>query len=257
LRAISFVVGQELDASGHVLAVRDPATQDAYWRLTDVDEAGRFRTEQFGNDVLTERSCYSDKQRLERFVTRGATGTVQDLTYDYDDRLDLGRSTDALQSSHRTERFRHDPLHRLTCAYLSPVESASIPCASSYGVAPDGNLTFKSDVGTLAYDDPPGRIATDASSGGSRLRMAIKELAHKVPQKAHLPGAITTVFSRRLTLAACASPRRRLGQGTTSARARLRGAAFVGGRREIRRPCRPAEANLRADGFTAKRTCRA
>jgi hypothetical protein len=81
-------------------------------------------------------------------------GTVQELSFEYDDRLDLKRRTDALQPSHRTERFRHDPLHRLTCAYLSPVESASIPCASSYGYAPDGNLTFKSDVGTLAYDDP-------------------------------------------------------------------------------------------------------
>ncbi|XXT19202.1 VOC family protein [Sorangium sp. So ce429] len=44
------------DAHGHVIAVRDRGTPFAYWRLTDVDNAGRFREEVFGNDAVTERS---------------------------------------------------------------------------------------------------------------------------------------------------------------------------------------------------------
>jgi YD repeat-containing protein len=105
---------------------------------------------------------------LERFVTRGSAGTVQDISYDYDDRLDLTRRTDALQPVHRTERFRYDALHRLTCAYLSPVESASVPCALSYDHDAGGNLTFKSDIGTLVYDDPRHPHAV-TGAGGERF----------------------------------------------------------------------------------------
>ncbi|WP_437480469.1 RHS repeat-associated core domain-containing protein [Sorangium sp. So ce1014] len=87
-------------------------------------------------------------------VTQSGAGEVQDLDYGYDDRLNLTHRTDALQPQNTTERFRHDALHRLTCAYFSEVESASAPCALRYDYAPNGNLTFKSDVGTLLYDDP-------------------------------------------------------------------------------------------------------
>ncbi|WP_437674122.1 RHS repeat domain-containing protein [Sorangium sp. So ce131] len=156
--AAPFVVAHDHDAHGHVVAVRDSATRSAYWRLTDVDDAGRFREEAFGNGVVTERSYYADKQRLKSVLTqRGQSGAeaVQDLDYGYDDRLHLTRRTDARQPQHRHERFRYDALERLTCAYFSATESASAPCELSYDYAPDGNLTFKSDVGELLYDDPP------------------------------------------------------------------------------------------------------
>ena len=62
--------------------------------------------------------------------------------------------TDALQAQNPTERFRYDPLDRLSCAYFSPTKNVSAPCALSYGYAPNGNLISKSDVGTLIYSDP-------------------------------------------------------------------------------------------------------
>jgi RHS repeat-associated protein len=54
-----------------------------------------------------------------------------------------------------TERFRYDPVERLTCAYFDTVEDDSAPCALSYAYDPtgNGNLTTKSDVGTLLYGD--------------------------------------------------------------------------------------------------------
>ncbi|WP_437480466.1 RHS repeat-associated core domain-containing protein [Sorangium sp. So ce1014] len=152
--AASFVVAHDHDPHGHVLAVRDSQTNAAYWRLTDVDSAGRVREEVFGNGAVTERSYLADKQRLRHMVTQSSAGEVQDLDYAYDDRLNLTRRTDALQPQNTTERFRYDPIHRLTCAYFGEVESASAPCALRYDYAPNGNLTFKSDVGTLLYDDP-------------------------------------------------------------------------------------------------------
>ncbi|WP_437605689.1 RHS repeat-associated core domain-containing protein [Sorangium sp. So ce834] len=166
--AAPFVVAQEHDAHGHVLAVRDSSTRFAYWRLTDVDNAGRFREEVFGNGAVTERSYFADKQRLRHMVTQSGAGEVQDLDYGFDDLLNLTRRTDALQPRNTTERFRYDALHRLTCAYFSEVERASAPCALRYDYHPNGNLIFKSDVGTLAYDDPlHPHAVTDAGTGSS------------------------------------------------------------------------------------------
>ncbi|WP_437732665.1 RHS repeat-associated core domain-containing protein [Sorangium sp. So ce1335] len=165
--AASFVVAHDHDAHGHVLAVRDSRTKATYWRLTDVDDAGRFREEVFGNGAVTTRGYHADKQRLRNVVTQSGAAEVQDLDYGYDDLLNLTRRTDALQPRNTTERFRYDALQRLTCAYFSGVESAAAPCALRYDHAPNGNLTFKSDVGTLSYDDPLHPHAVTGAGTGS------------------------------------------------------------------------------------------
>ncbi len=139
---------------GHVLTVRDSATNFPYWRLTDVDEAGRYHAEAFGNDAATTRSYFADRQTLKSLVTQREATVVQDLAYTYDARLNLASRTDALQPTHPTERFRYDGLERLKCAYFSLIEDPAAPCALSYDYKPDGSLSFKSDVGVLAYDDP-------------------------------------------------------------------------------------------------------
>ncbi|WP_236643999.1 RHS repeat-associated core domain-containing protein [Sorangium cellulosum] len=120
-------------------------------RLHDV-----YEHDAVGREVghITERSYYADKQRLKGVVTRSGATAVQDLGYGYDERLSLTRRTDALQPQHRNERFRYDPLERLTCAYFSDVESDTAPCALRYDHDPNGNLTFAPDAGTLSYDDP-------------------------------------------------------------------------------------------------------
>ncbi|WP_437727730.1 RHS repeat-associated core domain-containing protein [Sorangium sp. So ce861] len=165
--AAPFVVAHDHDAHGHVLAVRDSATRSAYWRLTDVDSAGRYREEAFGNGAVTERSYYADRQRLKGVVTRSGATAVQDLGYGYDERLSLTRRTDALQPQHRNERFRYDALERLTCAYFSDVESDTAPCALRYDHDPNGNLTFAPDAGTLSYDDPLHPHAVTGAGAGA------------------------------------------------------------------------------------------
>ncbi|MGK3998685.1 hypothetical protein [Sorangium sp. So ce1024] len=203
--AAPFVVAHDRDAHGHVLAVRDSGTKLVYWRLSDVDDAGRFREEVFGNGAVTERSYFADKQRLRHMATQSAAGEVQDLDYGYDDLLNLTRRTDALQPENATERFRYDPLQRLTCAYFSEVESASAPCALRYDYHLNGNLTFKSDVGTLSYDDPlhphpvtgagTGSFVYDAVGnqiarpGGTTVRYTPFDLPERITQ-----GARTVTF---------------------------------------------------------------
>ncbi|WP_437949416.1 RHS repeat-associated core domain-containing protein [Sorangium sp. So ce296] len=203
--AAPFVVAHDRDAHGHVLAVRNHGTGSAYWRLTDVDDAERFREEVFGNGVVTERSYFADKQRLRHMATQSGAGEVQDLDYGFDDLLNLTRRTDALQPENMTERFRYDPLQRLTCAYFGDVERASAPCALRYGHDPNGNLTFKSDIGTLSYDDPlhphavtgagTGSFAYDAVGnqvarpGGTMVRYTPFDLPERITQ-----GATTITF---------------------------------------------------------------
>ena len=152
--AAPFAVVQDYDPHGYVEAVRDSASQTAYWQLTDVDSAGRYRAEAFGNGVATERSYFADRHALASIFTHHGATKVQDLAYTYDVRGNLESRTDALQPQNRTERFRYDALERLTCTYFSASENASEPCVQSYEHDPNGNLTFKSDVGTLGYDDP-------------------------------------------------------------------------------------------------------
>ncbi|WP_434042141.1 MULTISPECIES: RHS repeat-associated core domain-containing protein [Sorangium] len=206
--AASFVLAHDHDAHGHVLAVRDSRTKDAYWRLTDVDDAGRFREEVFGNGAITTRSYHADKQRLGHVVTQSGAVEVQDLDYGYDDLLNLTRRTDALQRRNTTERFRYDALQRLTCAYFSEAEGASAPCALRYDYHLNGNLTFKSDVGTLSYDDPlhphavtgaalvTGSFGYDAVGnqiarpGGTTVRYTPFDLPERITQ-----GASTVTFA--------------------------------------------------------------
>ncbi|MGK3994888.1 RHS repeat-associated core domain-containing protein [Sorangium sp. So ce1024] len=186
--AAPFVVAHDRDAHGHVLAVRDSGTKLAYWRLSDVDDAGRFREEVFGNGAVTTRSYHADKQRLGHVVTRSGVAEVQDLDYGYDDLLNLTRRTDALQPRNTTERFRYDPLQRLTCAYFSEVESASAPCALRYDYHPNGNLTFKSDVGALSYDDP---LHPHAVTGAGTASFAYDAVGNQIAR----PGGTTVRYT--------------------------------------------------------------
>src|SRR6185436_14016883 len=122
--------------------------------LTEVDSAGRFQKEVFGNGVSTQRSYFDDKQSLQSIVTQHGGTTVQDLAYSYDARNNLTSRTDALQPENPTERFRYDPLERLTCAYFGLIESDTTACEFVYGYDPNGNLTLKADVGPFVYGDP-------------------------------------------------------------------------------------------------------
>ncbi len=149
-----FEVLRAHDAHGHVIGVRDAMTGDAYWELADVDAAGRYAKETLGNGVTTERKYFNDKQALKSISTMLGGSTIQQLSYTWDERLNLDSRTDSLQVQNTTERFRYDALDRLICAYFGAVEDPMAPCVTSYGYAPNGNLINKSDVGAYSYIDP-------------------------------------------------------------------------------------------------------
>ncbi|MBK8255998.1 MAG: hypothetical protein IPK82_25440 [Polyangiaceae bacterium] len=163
-----FAVVQEYDTHGFTRKVRDRNSDLTYWQLTGVDDAGRFAQEQMGNGVsTTHRTYFTAQQRLKSITTENAAGLVQSLEYEWDARLNLKSRTDDLQPQHTTERFRYDALERLTCSYFSAQEDVSAPCDWSYQYAPNGNLTYKSDVGALEYNDPTHPHGATTAGGGA------------------------------------------------------------------------------------------
>ena len=109
-----FGVRREYDAHGFVVGVRDKATMDAYWELTDVHDAGRPSEEMFGNGAKTVRAYHGDKQTLKNVTTTRGAATMLQLSYAWDAQRNLKSRTDTLQAQHTTERFRYDALERLT-----------------------------------------------------------------------------------------------------------------------------------------------
>lgn len=71
-----FGVTHQYDAHGFTIGVRDGASGIAYWELKDVDDAGRYREESFGNGTKTARSYFNDKQALKSTSIISPTQTV-------------------------------------------------------------------------------------------------------------------------------------------------------------------------------------
>ena len=129
-----------------------------------------------------------NKQALKSISTVSGGKDVQKLSYAWDQRLNLLSRTDALQPMHTTERFRYDPLERITCAYFSIKEDPSAPCALSYDYAQNGNLASKSDVGVLAYNDVKHPHAVTSAGGASYSYNAVGNQTTR-------PGGMTVTYT--------------------------------------------------------------
>ena len=156
-RGAPFVVAQDYDAYGHVLTVRDDATNA---RLLAAHGRGRRGPLQSGG---VRQRCLHDAELLPRQAEppehrhhRAARRRCRTCPTTTTRGCDLTSRTDALQPQNQTERFRYDALERLTCAYFSAAEDDAAPCALALRLRSqrNGNLISKSDVGTLAYGDP-------------------------------------------------------------------------------------------------------
>jgi RHS repeat-associated protein len=155
-------VRREHDAYGHLLAVRDAATNQAIWQVTETDGAGRILGESFGaGQATTTRTYFEDKERVRSILTKAGGTTVQRLSYDYDDRLNLTRRTDALQGM--TEYFEHDKLDRLECADFDPAPGCTLD--QKYSYAYNGNILHKPGWGLITYDVNHPHAATSGPGG--------------------------------------------------------------------------------------------
>jgi YD repeat-containing protein len=83
LGAPEFGVTYDYDPHGFRIAVRDKVTKDPFWELRDVDNAGRYKEELFGNDTKTVRGYDNDKQALKSITTTKGASTIQQLSYEW------------------------------------------------------------------------------------------------------------------------------------------------------------------------------
>ncbi len=153
-------------------------------------EEGRVHQERFGNGVGTSWTYDEPRDRVSRILTMRSAGKIQDLSYTYDDSLNLTSRRDALQAQHKTERFRYDSLDRVRCAYFAEIESASTPCATSYAYNAVGNLTSKSDVGAFTYGDAAHPHAV--TKAGGQTKGEVQYEYNAVGNQVHRPGATLT-----------------------------------------------------------------
>jgi RHS repeat-associated protein len=159
----AFAVENGYDAYGHLIEVDDAATGATFWKISGLDPVGRIQTESFGNGAVTTRGYYDDEQRLATLKTTAAPGTVQDLEYAYDPRLNLLSRVDWRQGAR--EQFRYDALDRLTCSYFGPADPHA-PCLHSWKFDASGNIQEK-DGTAYHYDDPAHAHAVTSVGTGS------------------------------------------------------------------------------------------
>ncbi|MDC3957499.1 RHS repeat-associated core domain-containing protein [Polyangium jinanense] len=165
---VPFEVELGLDAAGHLNAVRDAATHEAYWSLSATDGAGRITGEVLGQGISTTRKWFGERDRVASILTTAAGGTtLQDLGYDYDPEQNVRLRRDERQG--KTEYFSHDGLDRLTCASFD----AAKPCAREWRYSPDGNLWKTPEIGSIEYADPAHAHAATGADGESFVYDAV------------------------------------------------------------------------------------
>jgi YD repeat-containing protein len=179
------------------LAVKDAATDAPYWELLSTDGAGRIETERFGGgSTTTTRSYFDEKDRVKNILTKAGATTVQSLSYEYDDRLNLTHRTDARQG--KTESFGYDLLDRVTGSSFSPLAHGN-----AYIYSQNGNLLTKPGVGNYVYDPAHphavliagGEIYGNDAVGNQRIRpgATIKYTTFDLPKTFTLDGGAGTI----------------------------------------------------------------
>jgi RHS repeat-associated protein len=154
------VVRSDYDSNGYLIAVSDNSSNIPYWQLGGVDAGGRLAKETFGDSsgVVSKRSYDAHKGTLKTVFTNVAISSdpfakpLQNLKYDFDDRLNLASREDTSQAM--TEAFTYDSLDRLQCAYFKAGGGPGV-CHTDVHYAPNGNITWKLGVGDYTYGNDP------------------------------------------------------------------------------------------------------
>lgn len=153
--------------------IEGPSTaSDVYFRLLDVNAAGRWRQYRYGNNVETtlaydEVNGWLDEVRAEHVST---DMMLQHLSYDYEPNGNLVSRSDWLARSDSTdpvvEHFRYDALDRLVrCEVLHPHSSRigegwtswTQIATADFAYDQIGRIRSKSGVGRYDYDSRPRR----------------------------------------------------------------------------------------------------
>ena len=159
-------ISRDYHASGLHVRTRDitGSTDKILWALGDViNERGQLTHELYGNGVVTAHT-YAGNNGLLSGITSGRLtanntvndlhGDIQALSYEFDSLGNLHSRTtrrsdnNGLAFENTTESFAYDALNRVTASTTSGLFSRIL----DYQYDDLGNLTYRSDLGTLAYN---------------------------------------------------------------------------------------------------------
>ena len=121
---------------------------------------GQIKAIAYGNNVTTTYN-YGQDLRLSRILTQGS-GALQDLNYTFDKNGNIVTLADNLRSNIRS--YAYDDLDRLTQAQNVPSPTGGYT-NFNYQYDSIGNMTYKSDVGVMAYGVSAGPHAVTTAGG--------------------------------------------------------------------------------------------
>lgn len=154
----------------HVRTV-NTQNQQPIWELGNIaDSQGNLTHQRYGNGVVTQYTyhpTYGTMQKVE--AGKNGLATVQSLSYSFDGRGNLyEREMERITPTsyaHQSESFDYDGLYRLIS---DGGDASSSPCGQNYCYDDLGNLTYKSGVGNLSYNQVNGAGVHAITNGAGR-----------------------------------------------------------------------------------------
>ena len=210
-------ISRDYHASGLHVRTRDitGSTDSILWALGDTtNDRGQLTHELYGNGVVTAHA-YAGNNGLLSGITSGRLtenntvndlhGDIQTLSYEFDSLGNLHSRTtqrsdnNGLAFEEITERFAYDSLNRVTASTTSGLFSRIL----DYQYDDLGNLTYRSDLGTLTYNRTSNAGIHAITSSGTASTPAYKTYAYdKYGNMTSRGGETITydVFNKPLTI---------------------------------------------------------
>jgi YD repeat-containing protein len=140
-----FAVRQVYNERGYLAELRKDSDNSLLWRSERVSAEGQMQRQLLGNGVATTREYDATHGWVTEIRSGLGNGTeVQNLSFGFEPVGNLQSRSDNRRGL--LELFGYDNLNRLTSAEIPGREG------KSYSYDSLGNITFKSDVGSYAYD---------------------------------------------------------------------------------------------------------
>ncbi len=146
-------------ALGYLQKVIRASDSFKYWEVTSRNASGQLSAETMGDGQNTAFT-YDPLQRTLKGISTGTSGSIQNLTYQYDLLGNVKERKDVAQNVR--ENFSYDSLNRLLAADIS---SGSGNYSTDFEYDDIGNLIYKSDIGLLFYGTSAGPHALTATVG--------------------------------------------------------------------------------------------
>jgi len=150
----SFAVKRIYNPNGYLTEMLNAQTNLRYWLANDNDALGHIVSETLGNNLTTISTYDPASGALKSLLTSGAPGIAQNEGFTFDVLGNLRSRTDYIQNA--TETYGYDALNRL--------KTVTGPSPKTFEYDVIGNIGYKSDVGTYAYNN------TYIVNGSSRVR---------------------------------------------------------------------------------------